>query len=523
MIGETIDGKYRVVRILGQGGMGAVYEAEHTGTRRRVAVKVILNADLAKHESIVQRFQREAQAAGSIETDHIVQVLDSGMDVRASVPYMVMEFLRGEDLQSLVKRCGCLAPELALRIVGQACTGLLKAHEAGVIHRDIKPANIFLARRDNGEVLVKLVDFGIAKIAQDIAGPEDTGLTRTGNLLGSPRYMSPEQAMGVKTIDHRTDVWSMGVVLYEALTGRVPHAHCESLGAMIMAICSEQAPHIQDLAPWVTPDVAEIVHAALVIDRARRFQSVSALLAAIRHVVPGGFSIRDDMLIPLPDTQRTFIAPRTFSGATRLPVPGMTSDQGVHTGTDAATVGSSNALTGAASSTIAGVQAPAAGRSPRGSIIALVATAVLGVGAFLGYRALAARPAASAAADRAASAIAPPPELPPSATPSVTASVVAAPAIVERAFRLEIVAPSTAVVEIDDAVAQVENGSVELRGALGSKHRVRIRLGKTETVGDVVVADSGLVPAKVQLGAAVAPKPKASGKVSEPGVSRTFD
>jgi serine/threonine-protein kinase len=530
MIGETIDGRYRVLRVLGQGGMGAVYEAEHTGTRRRVAIKVIINAELAKHESIVQRFQREAKAAGSIETEHIVQVLDTGMDTKLGMPYMVMEFLRGEDLGDLVKRCTCLHPELALRLVGQSCLGLQKAHEGGVVHRDIKPANLFLSRREDGNVIVKIVDFGIAKIKADIAGPEDTGLTRTGNLLGSPRYMSPEQAMGSKNIDHRTDIWSMGVVLYEALTGRVPHAQCDSLGAMILAICSQEAPNIQDLAPWVPPEVASLVHAALVIDVNRRFQSVGAMLAAIRSQVQS-FNVSSDMLVPITAETKAYKAPRTFSGNTRLPLAVSTgTDPGTGAGTGAST-GPGTALgggpiTGAAAQSLAGVQTVQPHRPSRMPAITVGVLVVAGaVGAF-GYKLSMKGRAESTQPDHATTAPVEPP--PPQPTASASTEPVLSPG--ERTAKLTIVAPPAAIVEVDDQVVQVQDGTVDVHGALGSTHRVRIKMGKTETVGEVVVADSGAVPNKVQLGVAIQKPSKPSAepgakptKPAEPGVARQFD
>jgi serine/threonine protein kinase len=197
---------------------------------------------------LVTRFQREARAAGSSETTHIAQVFDTGTDPSTGVIYMAMELLRGEDVQQLLKRLGKLPLGLALRLVGQASIGLGKAHGAGVIHRDIKPANLFLSRLDSGEIILKVVDFGIAKMV-DPVNQEETGLTVTGGMLGSPLYMSPEQAKGRKDIDHRTDIWSLGVVLYKALTGQVPHAGHDTVLTLMMALCTEPAPPIQDLAP----------------------------------------------------------------------------------------------------------------------------------------------------------------------------------------------------------------------------------------------------------------------------------
>ncbi|HXK20267.1 MAG TPA: serine/threonine-protein kinase, partial [Polyangiaceae bacterium] len=256
MLGTTLGGKYRIERLLGEGGMGAVYGAVHVGTNRRVALKVI-SGDAARHgPEVIARFVREAKAAGAIDTQHIVQVLDFGVDEQQGVPYLAMEFLAGEDLEHLMERLGPLSPDLAMRIVAQACIGLQKAHEAGVVHRDIKPANLYLCRRDGGEFIIKILDFGIAKVKLDHLGSsENQKLTRTGSVLGSPRYMSPEQAKGLRSIDQRTDIWSLGAVLYQALTGRTPHHDLETLGQLIIAICSEAPAPVQDFAPWVSPEL----------------------------------------------------------------------------------------------------------------------------------------------------------------------------------------------------------------------------------------------------------------------------
>ena len=309
MIGSTLDGKYHITKLLGAGAMGQVFEAEHTATGRRVAVKVINSPELVKDQTVVGRFQREARAAGSIDTQHITQVLDAGVDRETELPFLVMEYLNGEDVSALIKRLGPLAPELALRIVAQACLGLQKAHEAQVVHRDMKPANLFLAKRDAGEIIVKVLDFGIAKVKMDAASDENHELTKTGSMIGSPLYMSPEQARGdVKHIDARTDIWSMGVVLYQALCGRTPYGHLTALGQLIIAICSEWPPHIQEMAPWVPPNVATIVHRCLRHNPDERFQSSSEMFLAIKAQLPNGWTINEEMITPLDETARHQVA-----------------------------------------------------------------------------------------------------------------------------------------------------------------------------------------------------------------------
>ncbi|WP_437951452.1 cytochrome c peroxidase [Sorangium sp. So ce296] len=347
LINTTLDQRYLILGLLGEGGMGAVYEARHLGTGRRVAVKVI-TSKLAQDDAVMARFEREARAAGAIESEHIASVLDSGRDRATGLPFLVMELLSGEDVDQMLRRLGPLPPELALCIVAQACMGLIKAHDARVLHRDIKPANLFLARRDRGEYAVKLLDFGVAKIQADDSFESHQELTATSNLIGSPIYMSPEQARNMKDVDGRTDLWSLGIVLFKMLAGRTPYRNSRGLGELIVAICSTPAPPIQSLAPWVTYEVGEIVHRALQIDRNLRFQSAEEMLEECRILLPHGFSIREEMLQPLPESLQADIPPPSRSAhpeaptrrpptpvhTSRTPTPGGTSrgwpDNGDH-------------------------------------------------------------------------------------------------------------------------------------------------------------------------------------------------
>ncbi len=300
VIGATIGGRYIIVRHLASGGMGAVYEARHTGTGRRVALKVV-SSDLARRPGLLARFEQEARAAGSIESEHIAQVLDVGHDEALGAPFMALEYLSGEDGERFFARLGAVPPALALRIGVQACLGLEKAHAQGIIHRDVKPANLFFAERDGGEIRLKLLDFGIAKVLpSDVApgaeakprGPR----TRTGAVIGSPLYMSPEQARARGDVDHRTDIWSLGIVLYEALSGRSPFADSESIGDFVRALCSAPAPPIRGLAPWVHEGVAAAVERALVIDPGGRYQSAAEMRQALAAFLPQGAAIHVSML-----------------------------------------------------------------------------------------------------------------------------------------------------------------------------------------------------------------------------------
>ncbi len=302
MAEEVIDGKYQVIRQLGRGGMGVVLEAVHLATGRRVAVKLIVDDEQRASAESVTRFQRETRVVGGIDSRHVVQVLDGGVDAATGNPYMVMELLAGEDLLQLVRRQRALTPELAVRIGAQACAGLQRAHEAGITHRDIKSANLFLARVEGDEVIVKILDFGIAKLRNDAATRQNTGmsLTQTGTVLGSPMYMSPEQAMGTKDTDARSDLWSLGVVLYEVLCGRTPHADCPTMGALIVAICTQPPRPLTQIAPWIPAPVAAVVHRALSIDPAQRFQSAAEMRAELNAFLPGGAGLHVRMLDPAP-------------------------------------------------------------------------------------------------------------------------------------------------------------------------------------------------------------------------------
>ncbi|XXX72054.1 serine/threonine-protein kinase [Sorangium sp. So ce134] len=299
MIGQTIDRKYKLVRLLGEGGMGSVYEAEHTATQQRVAIKVIGRRRLLPGSEGVQRLRREARATSAIDSEHIVQVLDAGTDDETDTSYIAMERLHGTDLQQRIDAVGPLPPDVALRIGAQALAGLQKAHEARIVHRDIKPANLFLARRPDGSLTVKILDFGIAKILADpLAVPHTTGLTNTGSVLGSPLYMSPEQVQSGRDVDHRTDLWSLASALYCALAGHAPYQQVGTLGKLVFTICSTPPLPLHEVAPWVPVEVAAVIHGALALDPAARYPSAAAMLAAMRPLLTGGTALAPSMMKP---------------------------------------------------------------------------------------------------------------------------------------------------------------------------------------------------------------------------------
>ncbi len=276
MEGTVLSGKYRLIRLLGKGGMGSVWLAEDEALRRPVAVKLI-SSELGALPKARARFVREAQLAARVKSPHVVQVYDHGLSDQGH-PYMAMEYLTGESLGDRLTR-GPLALAEAARIVWQVARGLSSAHAAGLIHRDLKPDNVFLAS-EGDEQIAKVLDFGVAK-AQDALGDSDVDPTRTGALVGTPYYMSPEQAQGLKTIDHRTDLWSLGVLVYEALTLKRPFT-AEALGPLIGKIFVARVvpPTVAAPAANLPPAVDAWMAKALAREPDGRFASARDLAEA---------------------------------------------------------------------------------------------------------------------------------------------------------------------------------------------------------------------------------------------------
>ncbi|XXT19867.1 protein kinase [Sorangium sp. So ce429] len=501
-----MSGRYTLGRLLGRGGMGAVYEADDREQGRRVAVKV-MNAEIVHSRSAVGRFEREARAASAIQTEHIVRVLDTGVDQDTSSPFLVMELLRGEDLAQLLERLGPLPPRLALRIVAQACVGLQKAHEAGVLHRDIKPANLFLAQREEGGgLIVKVLDFGVAKIKPAHEPHRDTtGLTRSGSMLGTPRYMSPEQARGIKEIDHRTDIWALGIVLYHALAGRTPTQDVEAFGDLIAALVAELPPPVQEFAPWVAPEVAAIVDGALQYQPVARYPSASVMLEAIRPLLGDDpLHLDESMLVPLSPSERQTVAPRLERRASaRVPrrsshalaAPGDPAARWRDQPTDSATAPALETTEARRVSE----QAPAPRRPWRKEGVAVAAVLAAGLGWVVMLQQSATPGAAMTYAHLVSREL---------SEHSRTLHVQSAPpdaprsgreASVQHRVELAIV-PADASVEIDGAPApRLRNGAVELTGTLGSARRVRVSRGKHEMEAKVIITEAGSLPPKLEL------------------------
>ncbi len=317
-------GKYRIERVLGQGGMGVVVAAVHTALDERVAIKLLLPEALASAETVA-RFQREARAAVRIKSEHVARVIDVGaVDPAASslqaalgiplspgAPFMVMEYLEGQDLAAVLRAAGPLPLHDAVVYLAQAIEAIAEAHAYGIIHRDIKPSNLFLTHRPDGTPLVKVLDFGISKAAPSSA--TDAAVTTTSAVLGSPMYMAPEQMIASREVDGRTDVWALGVVLYQLLTGRGPFN-----GTTMTELCARilQEPHapIRASRADVPSEIEAVVARCLEKDRTRRFPSVADLAEAIAPFGGAGAAMSAERARRLiPRTERASAVPQTVA------------------------------------------------------------------------------------------------------------------------------------------------------------------------------------------------------------------
>jgi serine/threonine protein kinase len=275
--GQILAGKFRIERVLGQGGMGVVVAATHLQLDERVALKFLLPDALSNPEA-VERFAREARAAVKIKSEHVARVSDVGT-LESGSPYMVMEYLEGQDLAGFVHANGAMAVPLAIEFVLQACEAIGEAHALGIVHRDLKPANLFVTRRVDGSPCIKVLDFGISKLTLP-GGGADLGMTKTSSVMGSPLYMSPEQMSSTRNVDMRTDIWALGVILYEILTGRVPF-EAETMPQLCGMILQDPPRPLRDLRPDL-PDVLQaVIFRCLEKSRDRRFANVADLAAAL--------------------------------------------------------------------------------------------------------------------------------------------------------------------------------------------------------------------------------------------------
>ncbi len=272
-------GKFRIERVLGQGGMGIVVAATHLQLDERVALKFLLPEALNNPEAVA-RFAREARAAVKIKSEHVARVSDVGT-LESGSPYMVMEYLHGEDLASYVRRNGAMSIPEAIEFLLQACEAIAEAHALGIVHRDLKPANLFVTRRVDGSPCIKVLDFGISKLTLTAPGASpDLGMTKTHSIMGSPLYMSPEQMSSTRSVDMRTDIWALGVILYETLTGHVPF-DAETMPQLCGMILQDPPRPLRDLRPDVPDSLQAVVFHCLEKNREHRYANVAEFAFAL--------------------------------------------------------------------------------------------------------------------------------------------------------------------------------------------------------------------------------------------------
>jgi serine/threonine-protein kinase len=446
--GTVLAGKYRVERIIGQGGMGIVVEARHIALDERVALKFLL-PDYAMHPEAAARFLREARAAVKIKSEHVARVSDVGtLDTNA--PYMVMEFLEGDDLSKILENRGMLGIQEAIDYIIQGCEAIAEAHSHGIVHRDLKPANLFLTRRQDGFPLVKVLDFGISKTM----GNNVENLTKTMAAMGSALYMSPEQMQQTRSVDHRTDIYALGISLYELLAGKQPF-YAETLPQLCAEILTGTPTPLRQVRNDVSEQLATVIERAYARDRAARYQSVAEFVVALAPFAPAASRGTIERVARMgglqlgAEQQRSSSPQLPPAGGTAALPPGVPANaQPVGSGSGPIVLGPYQAPASARASaafalggsTNANLSTTGTGtqRSGKGAIIATVVAGLLTVGAIVAFLALrkggsesgkdghAAQPAdtaAQVAAPPSGAAVTPPP----SAAPKDAASGAAAP------------------------------------------------------------------------------------------------
>jgi serine/threonine-protein kinase len=282
-VGEVVGGKYRIERLIGRGAMGAVFAARHELLQKQVAIKLIAEEHAGTPEAVT-RFFNEARAAAGIEGEHVARVLDVGQ-LENGPPFMAIELLDGADLARVLEERGPLPVHEVIDWVLQALEALAEAHSLGIVHRDLKPANLFLTRRRDGTTLVKVLDFGISK--QPPVSSGSPSITATASLLGSPMYMAPEQLRSAKTVDARADIWAIGVVLYELLSGRLPF-QAENVAELFVAVLERTPPALRTLRPDVPSGFEDVVARCLARDVGERFQNVVDLAEGLEPFAENG-------------------------------------------------------------------------------------------------------------------------------------------------------------------------------------------------------------------------------------------
>jgi len=282
-VGDVLSGKYRIERVLGSGGMGVVVAAHHLQLDERVAIKFLLPEGLKNPEALV-RFEREARAAVKIKNEHVARTIDVGK-LENGAPYIVMEFLEGSDLATLLRSRRSLKVDEAVEYLLQASEAIAEAHALGIIHRDLKLENLFVVRRADGVMSVKVLDFGISKVTGTAGSGRDMGMTRTSTIMGSPVYMSPEQLHSTRDVDTRTDIWALGVILYELISGRPPFSG-DSMPELVAKILTRPPEPLLNLRPDAPIGLERVVLRCLEKDKALRYGNIAELAMALVEFGP---------------------------------------------------------------------------------------------------------------------------------------------------------------------------------------------------------------------------------------------
>lgn len=493
--GALIGGKFKLERLLAQGGMGSVWIARHQLLDTDVAVK-FMEKTIAENESARQRFEREAKAAVLIKSPHVVQVLDYGIEEGA--PYIAMELLDGEDLDHRLERGGPLDLEKCYRILEQLGKALRRAHELGIVHRDLKPGNIFLSKHGDEE-MVKVLDFGIAK---DTTITGSATATSTGALLGSPSYMSPEQIRETKLVDHRSDLWSVGVILYEMLTGRLPFDESENIGKLLVSICTDSVLPPSELVPALSGEVDRFFEKALSRDMKTRFQSMTEMVEAF-GVCAGIRQTRTTLLIG--KENRDVAADHAFETEKTLsldPVVAKSADRG----------SSGRNESGEMRGSLAPSESGERGGSSRKKFVPIILGAV-GLAAALGVVfVMRGSDGGAGRSTQSEEAVVKPAVVPIGATGDSTRDVVVT------------IDPPDATVEVAGRIVKVSaGGTITITGELGSFHPVRIYKDKLEDRADIIITAKGPVPDKLALSSSKPAGSTVQAAVTTPATTKTKD
>ena len=430
-VGEVLAGKYRIERVIGVGGMGVVLEATHLHLEQRVALKFLLPAAVVQAEAAA-RFAREAKAAARIRSEHVARVIDVGT-LETGALYLVMEYLDGWDLAAYLRDRGAMAVSNAVDALLQVCEALAEAHTVGVVHRDLKPANLFITTRSDGSTCLKVLDFGISKLTN--ASSSDASLTRTSAIMGSPLYMSPEQMTASRNVDARSDIWSVGVVLYELLSGRAPFL-ADTLPQICARILTEPVAPLLSVRADLPAGLDAVIERCLEKDPARRFQDVGELASALSPFASRATSRYHERIL------RILGAWHETAGA-----PSLAREQSPEAS------GAANNTRVATAATWAQTQAPVARKWPIISAALFGAVAAAGVAWLLAVRSDASVPASTSATASPGSPAVAAVLLPP---PRAVEAAVAPPATAVSAAALASAVPSSSVPSAAASIAPVK-------------------------------------------------------------------